>query len=95
MQKKTLEEKDFVMVAKYIEANVSLLKLLSVMSFEVVDVLKSPIEKITNGSKFTIRAKLAKCPCLSNLDPGYYVVTGFMNKQGRLTLSNVLMEFED
>ena len=92
---KTLENNDFVMVVKHVDTNISVFKLLSIMKFEVVDVLKSPIEKASKGSQFTIRAEMADCPCLSILDPGYYVVTGVMDEKGRLTLSNVLMEFEE
>ena len=92
---KTLEDNDFVMVVKHVDTNISVFKLLSIMKFEVVDVLKSPIEKVSKGSQFTIRAEMADCPCLSTLDPGYYVVTGVMDEKGRLTLSNVLMEFEE
>eukprot|EP00795_Rhopilema_esculentum_P004299 gene4299-20499_t len=94
-ENKTLEDNDFVMVVKHIDTNLSVFKLLSIMKFEVVDVLKSPIEKVSKGSQFTIRAEMADCPCLSILDPGYYVVTGVIDEKGRLTLSNVLMEFEE
>eukprot|EP00795_Rhopilema_esculentum_P011192 gene11191-20155_t len=94
-ENKTLENNDFVMVVKHIDTNLSVFKLLSIMKFEVVDVLKSPIEKVSKGNQFTIRAEMADCPCLSILDPGYYVVTGVIDEKGRLTLSNVLMEFEE
>ncbi|XP_065069043.1 uncharacterized protein LOC135694295 [Rhopilema esculentum] len=94
-ENKTLEDNDFVMVVKHIDTNLSVFKLLSIMKFEVVDVLKSPIEKVSKGNQFTIRAEMADCPCLSILDPGYYVVTGVIDEKGRLTLSNVLMEFEE
>eukprot|EP00795_Rhopilema_esculentum_P004295 gene4295-20495_t len=92
VENKTLEDNDFVMVVKHIDTNLSVFKLLSIMKFEVVDVLKSPIEKVSKGSQFTIRAEMADCPCLSILDLGYYVVTGVIDEKGRLTLSNVFME---
>ena len=94
VENKTVENNDFVMVVKYIEENISALKLQAKIRFEVFDVVKSPVDSVKEGEVFTINAEMAKCPCLSILDPGYYVVTGSVNAEGQLVLSNVLMEFE-
>ena len=94
VENKTIENNDFVMVVKYIEENISALKLQAKIKFEVFDVVKSPVDSVKEGETFTINAEMAKCPCLSILDPGYYVVTGSVNAEGQLVLSNVLMEFE-
>ncbi|XP_065071326.1 uncharacterized protein LOC135696000 [Rhopilema esculentum] len=94
IENKTVENNDFVMVVKYIEENTSALKLQAKIKFEVFDVVKSPVDSVKEGETFTIKAEMAKCPCLSILDPGYYVVTGSVNAEGQLVLSNVLMEFE-
>ncbi|XP_065071536.1 uncharacterized protein LOC135696172 [Rhopilema esculentum] len=94
VENKTVENNDFVMVVKYIEENISALKLQAKIKFEVFDVVKSPVDSVKEGETFTIKAEMAKCPCLSILEPGYYVVTGSVNAEGQLVLSNVLMEFE-
>ena len=95
IENKTLANNDFVMVVKLIEENTSVLKLNAKVKFEVTEVVKSPVESIEPGQTFTIKAEMAKCPCLTSLDPGFYVVTGSMNDENQLILSNVLMEFEN
>ena len=95
IENKTLANNDFVMVVKLIEENMSVLKLNAKVKFEVTEVVKSPVKSIEPGQTFTIKAEMAKCPCLTSLDPGLYVVTGSMNEENQLILSNVLMEFEN
>ena len=91
----TIANNDFVMVVKLIDENVSLLKLDAKIKFEVVEVVKSPVQTITAGQTFTIQAEMSECPCLTSFDEGYYVVIGSMNKKNQLILSNTLMEFEN
>ena len=95
VENKTLASNDFVMVVKLIEENMSAAKFAARIKFKVMEIVKSPIDSVTAGQTFTIKAKLAACPCLSLLDPGLYVVTGLMNEENKLVLSNVLMEFEN
>ncbi len=90
----TLAANDFVMIVKFIEENKSVAKMEASVKFEVTQVVKSPIDTVKVGEIFTINAKLATCPCLKSLEPDYYVVTGSMDSQNRLVLSNVLLEFE-
>ncbi len=95
VENETLANNDFVMVAKFIEENKSAAKMEAKIKFEVVEVAKSPVDTIVAGETFTINAKMASCPCLMSLDPGYYIVTGSVDAQNRLVLSNVLLEFEN
>eukprot|EP00794_Sanderia_malayensis_P020224 gene20224-22200_t len=95
IENKTIADNDFVMVVKFIEENKSAAKLEAKIKFEVIDVVKSPISSITKGETFTINAQMASCPCLKSIEPGYYVVTGSMDEQNRLVLSNSLLEFEE
>ena len=94
VENKTLANNDFVMVVKLIEENMSAVKFDARIKLEVIEVVKSPIDSVTPGQTFTIKAQMATCPCLTSLDPGSYVVTGTMNDKNQLVLSNVLMEFE-
>ena len=93
-ENKTLASNQFVMVVKLIEENLSAMKMNAKIRFEVVEVVKSPVESVQPGETFTISAELAKCPCLTSFDPGHYIVTGSMNEKNQLVLSNTLMEFE-
>ena len=95
VENKTLTSNDFVMVVKLIEENMSAVKFDARIKFEVIEIVKSPIDSVASGQTFTIKAQMATCPCLTSLDPGFYVVTGTMNEENQLVLSNVLMEFEN
>ena len=92
---KTTASNDFVLVVKFIEENISAVKMNAKIKFEVTQVVKNPLVNVKSGDSFTMRADLAKCSCLTSLDPGYYVVTGSVDGNNRLILSNVLMEFEN
>ncbi len=91
----TLANNDFVMIVRFIDENKSADKMEAKIKFEVTQVVKSPLDTVKVGEKFTINAKLATCPCLTSLDPGHYVVTGSMDSEKRLVLSSVLLEFEE
>ena len=94
--KNTTEAKnDFIMVVKLVEENMSVSKLKAKIKFKVMEIIKNPIATITSGQTFTIDADLAKCTCMRLLEPGFYVVTGMVNDNNQLFLSNVLMEFEE
>ena len=95
IENKTIESNQFVMVVKFIEENMSAVKLDAKIKFEVIEVVKSPLENVKQGETFTIKAQMASCPCLTSLNPGYYVVTGSIDANNQLVLSNVLMEFEN
>lgn len=95
IENKTIESNQFVMVVKFIEENMSAVKLDAKIKFEVVEIVKSPLENVKQGETFTIKAQMASCPCLTSLNPGYYVVTGSIDANNQLVLSNVLMEFEN
>ena len=95
IENKTISSNDFVLVVKFIEESISAVKMNAKIKFEVTQVIKSPLQNVKSGDSFTIRADLAKCSCLTSLDPGYFVVTGSVDEKNRLILSNVLMEFEN
>ena len=95
VKNKTLASNAFVMAVKLIEESMSAAKSVESIKFNVMQVVKSPINSVRPGQTFTIKAKMAACPCLSLLDPGLYVITGVKNQKNKLVLSNVLMEFEN
>ena len=95
IENKTISSNDFVLVVKFVEKNISAVKMGAKIKFEVTQVIKSPLENVKSGDSFTMRADLAKCSCLTSLDPGHYVIAGSVDENNRLVLSNVLMEFEN
>eukprot|EP00794_Sanderia_malayensis_P020225 gene20225-22201_t len=92
LMKKIVSRYDFVMVAKFLAENKSAATLIAKIKFKVEKVTKSPTKKIYAGETFVMNAKMVSCPCLKSIKPGYYVITGSLDKKRRLVLSNTLLE---
>ena len=62
------------------------------LTFEVTEVIKTPLETIEKGEMFTIDADLSRCKCLKHIETGIYLVLGKLDSRGKLVISGNFIE---